>query len=86
MRVVHENGHFVSHPLYSVVICPSSLRISHRHQDDIQDETQSGYCGSSELQSAGAGEGCGIRVCTTEAAIEGHRLLAATLLKDVATK
>ena len=83
VRVVQENGHFVYHPLYSVVICPSSLRISHHHQDDIQDETQSGYCGSSELQAAGAGEGCGVGIGATEAAVEVHRLVAATHLEDV---
>ena len=82
MRVMHGNGHFVYHPLHSVVICPSSLRISH-HQDDIQDETQSGYCGSSELQSTGAGEGCGVGIGATEAAVEVHRLVAATLFEDV---
>ena len=35
------------------------------------------------LQSAGAGEGGWVRVGATEAAVEGHRLFAATLFEDI---
>ena len=39
-----------------------------------------------KLQTAGTGEGCWIRVGTTEATVKGHWLLAATFFKDVATE
>ena len=38
---------------------------------------------SSKLKTTGAGESLWIWICTTEAAVEGHRLLAATHLEDV---
>ena len=36
-----------------------------------------------DLQSACTSEGCRVRISATEAAVEIHRLVAATLLEDV---
>ena len=38
---------------------------------------------SKALQAAGAGEGCRVGIGATEAAVEVHRLVAATLFEDV---
>ena len=39
--------------------------------------------GSPGSEAAGAGEGCGVGIGATEAAVEVHRLVAATHFEDV---
>ena len=61
--------------------------VSEKHEDFFRDDNlriryrllETGK----DLQSASTSEGCGVRICATEAAVAVHRLVAATLLEDI---
>ena len=62
-----------------------TILIERQISDQVRNDNVSSMTENPErtLQSAGAGEGRWVWVCATEAAVEVHRLIAATLLQDV---